>query len=153
MKRYIIYSLVIAVCALGAGASRVHAAGLSPAQIDSIISLLDSFNADQAPITSVRASLGASVSEAVVPAAAGKKAGAGCYAFKSDLVVGSKGKDVAELVKILKKEGFLGTAKHGDVFDGVLVSAVKKLQSRHNIKQTGQAGPSTRTKLGSLSGC
>ena len=62
---------------------------------------------------------------------------------------GDIGQDVLALQKYLAKEGFLSTAPTGR-FGPATVTAIKKFQKEHSIKQAGTVGPSTMEILNKL---
>lgn len=145
MKKYIVGTLLAAVLLLGAHVNSAQAAGLSSTQVASIISLLNSFDADPSTVEKVKSSLSNSTSSSNSTSA--------CAPFTRDLKVGSTGKDVGELFKLLKEKGFLKAAKKGEKFDSSTVPVIRKFQAHYGIKQTGSVGPTTRAKLAELSGC
>lgn len=68
------------------------------------------------------------------------------YTFKKNLSVGSKGKDVIELQKILKSKGFYKGPENGS-FGPLTKAAVIKYQAAHGIAKLGSVGPATRASL------
>ena len=68
------------------------------------------------------------------------------FIFKKNLSVGSKGKDVTELQKILKDKGFYKGPENGN-FGALTKAAVIKYQSAHGIAKLGSVGPATRAEL------
>lgn len=71
------------------------------------------------------------------------------YVFIRTLKYDDKGKDVLELQKILVKLGFLTATPTGH-YGAATVTAVKKLQAAHNIRQLGNVGPATEAFLNQL---
>lgn len=152
------------------------ASSLTSNQINAIISLLQSFGADQSVITNVQASL----TGITVP-----NPQTGCYTFNTNLRVGDGGQDggtrpansidadVSALVQVLSREGLLNydqTVQPGTVgsflrvsyFSEAVASAVTAFQEKYRSEilapnglshGTGYVGPSTRTKLNTLYGC
>ncbi len=70
----------------------------------------------------------------------------GSYKFSNFLGVGSSGKDVTELQKILKDEGFFSGSVTG-YYGPLTEAAVKKYQTQHGIDSFGYVGPGTRAEL------
>jgi hypothetical protein len=66
--------------------------------------------------------------------------------FRSDLRLGSKGEEVEELIKKLKKEGYY-TGNISTNYTGDVESAVKKYQKAKGLPQLGIIGPATRAVL------
>lgn len=71
------------------------------------------------------------------------------YAFLRYLGYGDKGDDVLQLQKFLLKQGFLTATPNGR-YGPATVSAIKKFQKEHSIKQTGNVGPSTKDVLNQI---
>jgi len=78
--------------------SATHVSGLSAPQIQSILDVLASFNADASVIASVRASLSGASTGSVISAAV--------QAFKSNLTTGSLGSEVKALQVYLNAHGY-----------------------------------------------
>lgn len=76
-----------------------------------------------------------------------------CYTFNTNLVFGSSGKDIDNLVEVLKIEKLLNTTP--TVFDFNVYLAVKNFQVKHKIVKygTGFVGPLTRAELNKIYGC
>ena len=71
------------------------------------------------------------------------------YIFVRYLGVGDKGEDVLKLQQILVEQKFLLATPNGYYGLGTK-AAVQKFQKYYNIKQTGNFGPSTKTKLNQI---
>ena len=71
------------------------------------------------------------------------------YIFTKNLKYNDKGADVLALQKILVKLGFLTTTPNGH-YGPATVTAVKKLQAAHKIRQLGSFGPATMALLNQL---
>lgn len=147
------FVFVIAVGLIVSGPARIaSAASLTSSQISAIISLLQSFGADQSVINNVQASLtGTPVSASAVNF---------CYNFGQNLRIGDYNSDVTNLVLALNKEGLLSGKT--DTFDEQVASAVTAFQEKYASEiltpnglgnGTGYVGPSTRVKLNALYGC
>ncbi len=86
-------------------APMAHAASLTPAQVDSIVSFLVQFGADSATIANVRSALSGGP---VTPAAGGSMTtSASCSAISQPLTIGSSGASVSALQTILVAGGHL----------------------------------------------
>ncbi|MFB6212659.1 MAG: peptidoglycan-binding protein, partial [Candidatus Magasanikbacteria bacterium] len=156
LKKAAIFGLSI-VTAIGlsgaafAAPSTAQAASLTDSQINSIVSLLKSFNADQSTISDVEASL------------RGKSTGGGdsntggttdmveCN-FNRDLYVGRSGSDVKCLQRYLNDAGFTlaesGPGSPGnetDYFGSITKSAVVEWQNAHSKQVLQPAGLSSGT--------
>ncbi len=84
--------------------------GLSSSQISAILSLLQSFNADQSIIDNVRASLVKNLNSASGQSSADNRntlSVSGAYRFTRTLVMGTVSQDVRELQKFLNNHGFI----------------------------------------------
>lgn len=124
-------SLVIGVAFVAA--PRAEAASLTAAQVQSIISLLQSFGADAGTIANVEASLtGGTPSVPSTPSAGGS------CTFTRDLTLGATGDDVTCLQKALMAAGFnipslaSGAAAYG-YFGAQTQSAVAAWQAANNV--------------------
>ena len=71
------------------------------------------------------------------------------YNFARYLGYGDSGDDVLQLQNLLLKQGFLSTKPNG-YFGPATKLAVQKFQKSHNIRQTGNIGPSTKDTLNSI---
>lgn len=77
-----------------------------------------------------------------------------CIRFNTDLTVGSTSQDVAALHSILEREGItIGGTIPGNTYSAFTSSAVRQLQGKYGIRQTGYFGPITRAKMNSLYTC
>jgi len=150
---------------LGATALPVQAAGLTPTQIAAIISLLQSFGADQSTIGNVQLALTGNSS--------GTQPQAWCHTFSQNLKVGDANSDVAALREALTREGFpveLGSSGGGypgiagqtQIFDDAVAAAVTGFQEKYASSiltpngishGTGYIGAATRARLNQLYGC
>ncbi len=126
--------------------------GLTEIQVQSILSLLASFNADQSVINSVNASLhGQSTSGATQGTLAGGT-------FMRDLKVGMTGADVKALQVFLNAHGFViaasGSGSPGNettLFGGRTRAALAKFQAANGLSPAaGYFGPKTRAKVNTL---
>jgi peptidoglycan hydrolase-like protein with peptidoglycan-binding domain len=136
--------------ALMLGPVTASAAALSAGQIQSILSLLQSFGADQATINNVSASLNGQPTTGTTPSTSGSG-----YQFKTDLTLGAKGADVIALQDILIAGGYLtmpaGVAK--GYFGTLTQSAVAKWQAAAGITPAaGYVGPKSRAALNAMGG-
>ncbi len=147
MKKYIVSAVLAFVLVLPAFVPQVKAAELSSAQINAVISLLQSFGVDQATINSVQSALG------------GTSTGTtnSCYNFSTNLGMGMNGSAVTALQNALKNDGESVTVT--GIYDEQTASAVTGFQQKYasdiltpNGLQygTGYVGVSTRAKLNSL---
>lgn len=130
----------------GVVANKAQAAALTPAQVSAIISLLQSFGADQATINNVQASL---TGQPTTPTTGGSCAAT----FTRNLTVGSTGTDVMDLQKFLNSNPDTMVAASGAGSPGMETSyfgpatkaAVVKFQTKHSVSPTsGYFGPLTR---------
>lgn len=138
----------------------VSVSGLSITQIEAIISLLQSFNADQSVIDNVRASLagGTTVSSASTGVGAAKG-----YVFAKALKTGSNNTDVKKLQLILNSDpdtkitasGAGSPGRETNYYGSLTRKAVEKFQMKYGIAKSGDqgygtVGPKTRVKLNEL---
>lgn len=125
--------------------------GLASVQIDAIISLLQSFGADQSVIDNVRVSLTGSATASVG------------YTFARTLKVGSSGADVKELQKFLNRSAdtqvsVSGTGSPGNettLLGNATSKAIGKFQLKYGIAKKGDSGfglfgPKTKAKVNEL---
>lgn len=131
----------------------VRAAGLTQAQIDAVVALLQSFGVEQATINNIQTTLGGTPSS-VVPVI-------WCHNFNMNLGVGSGGDDACALRIALQREGF-EIRDNSCRFGEEMASAVSGFQQKYVDEilkplglqyGTGYLGKSTRTKLNNLYGC
>jgi Dockerin type I domain/Putative peptidoglycan binding domain len=127
----------------------VSAASLSTAQIEAVVALLKSFNADQELITQVQNDL---VSRSNTRPT--------CYTFAANVSPGSTGPVVTTLQNVLRAEGL--TVVVTGVYDAQTTAAVTAFQEKHAseilqplglARGTGLVGAATRTTLNKLYGC
>ena len=139
----------------------VRAAGLTDSQIDAVISLVASFNADSSIVKSVESSLRGTGSadvqeqkirfEAKTGTSTASATTTDRLKLRSFLSIGSSGEEVKVLQKLLA--GDLSLYPEGLVtgFFGPLTElAVKRLQAKLKIDQVGAVGPQTLAKLNEL---
>jgi len=110
--------------------------GLSETQINAILDLLRSFNADESVITNVANAL-----HGAPMGGSGTK-----FVFTATLEVGSRGNDVTQLQSRLTLEGVYSGPITG-YFGPLTKAAVIKYQAAHGIEQVGIVGPQTRAAL------
>jgi hypothetical protein len=146
------------------------AAGLTQAQVDSILQFLASFNLDQATINDVQAALTGQPTSG--GSTGGTTTGGTCtpYVFSKNLQVGDTGADVMNLQKVLNMDpatqvATVGAGSPGSestYFGSLTKAAVIKFQDKYaadvltplNLtKGTGYVGASTRTKLNAVATC
>ena len=129
-------------------------AALTTGQVDSIISLLQSFGADTSTIANVRASLTGGT-----PVSTGGSTSSG-YTFTKDLTVGSTGTDVQMLQKFLNANGAQVSASgagspgsESTYFGNATKAAVAKWQAMKGITPSaGYFGPKTRAMVNGTGG-
>ncbi|KKU50956.1 MAG: PE-PGRS family protein [Parcubacteria group bacterium GW2011_GWA2_47_10b] len=139
-----------------------YANGLSAVQVSSILSLLQSFGADQSIIDNVRASLMGSVASGGSSASAGIGTATG-YVFAKALKTGSANTDVKKLQLILNSDPDTQIASSGvgssgnetNYYGSLTRKAVEKFQVKYGIAKSGDegygtVGPKTRAKLNDL---
>ncbi|MEK7604446.1 MAG: peptidoglycan-binding domain-containing protein [Patescibacteria group bacterium] len=119
-------------------APMVHAAALTNAQVQSILSLLTSFGADAATIANVQASLTGGT-----PVSPGNSSGSACV-FTRDLSVGSTGAEVTALQNALKAGGYMAANATGN-FGPLTKAGVVAWQNAKGITPAaGYFGPKSR---------
>lgn len=148
---------MVAAMAFTLAVPSAHAA-LTESQIQSILSLLQSFGADQSTINNVDASL-----RGTAPSGGSStpSSGASCSQFTRDLTIGSTGADVQALQKILNANGYpvaaSGAGSPGNestYFGSLTASALGKWQASKGISPAvGYFGPITRAALASSGAC
>ncbi len=117
--------------ALSTLAPVAHAAALTPAQVSSIISLLQSFGADAATIANVQASLTGGT-----PSGGGSTGGGAACSFTRDLTTGSQGTDVTCLQTWLISKGYSIPAGATGYFGAQTMAAVSAWQKASGITPT-----------------
>src|SRR5581483_11583878 len=131
---------------LAPGFAPAQAAGLTAAQIQSILSLLQSFGADQATINNVNAALNGQATTGT----GSSGAGGSCPALSRDLQQGSSGADVKALQVYLNSNASTQVAASGAgspgnetmTFGPATKAAVIKFQSAHGVTPAaGYVGP------------
>jgi len=147
MKRLRLVALVILPLFLVPQVS--SAVTLTESQIQSILSLLSSFGADQTTINNVSASLNGQPTSGTGSSSTG-------YTFSKDLTVGSTGADVMNLQKVLNGSADTQVSASGagspgnetSYFGNATKAAVIKFQTKNNISPAvGYVGPKTRATL------
>lgn len=130
-----------------------QAAGLTSGQIQSILSLLSSFGADQATINNVNAALNG---QATTGTGSGPvTTGAACPALTRSLQVGSSGSDVKALQVFLNSNVATQVAASGagspgmetSTFGPATKAAVIKFQTANGVSAIGVVGPATRAAI------
>ena len=126
-------------------APSAHAA-LTESQIQSILSLLSSFGADQSTINNVNSSLRGQASPGT-----GGGSSAAC-SFTRSLTVGSTGTDVTCLQNALMAQGHMTVAATG-YFGSITKAAVAKWQAANGVSPAvGFFGPLSQAKFNSMAG-
>ncbi len=135
-----------------------RAAALTSVQVNAILTLLQSFGADQSVISSVQATLTGTMSTSspsqpmppmgqpggMPPGQVGKML---CVALNRNLSVGSKGDDVRKLQDLLREDPDAGfTAASTGTFGPMTAKAMARFQMKNGIASstTGAVGPMTR---------
>ncbi len=119
-------------------APMAHAAGLTGAQVQAILSLLSSFGADATTIANVNAALTGGT-----PSTPTASSPSGC-SFMKDLMVGSSGSDVTCLQNMLKARGHM-IANAGGYFGPATQAGVMAWQRSMGISPaTGYFGAKSR---------
>ena len=144
MKKYTLGIVVLLAVCISPVVVQAQTKGLTDSQIQSILSLLSSFGADQSVIHNVQVSLtgGTPIIE--------KKPF--CHIFNKDLTVGNRGDDVVALNQALAASGIDTTSNSSD-FSENNAGDVVSFQAKYGIRQTGYVGPMTRAKLNALYKC
>ncbi|HVZ75738.1 MAG TPA: peptidoglycan-binding protein [Candidatus Paceibacterota bacterium] len=139
-------NIVVAVTPGAAAAvTTTTGSGLAQNKIQSIVSLLQSFGADQSVVNQVAAELGGLQTSTAAPTDATV---ANSYTFTSYLSPGDSSDEVLALQNLLAKEGYL-TATPNGYYGPATTAAVEAFQAAHGIEQLGVVGPSTRAALNS----
>ncbi len=154
MQKYtkIVFWLLLASAFLPAVAL---ASGLSSAQIQSIINLLQSFGADSATVSNVQISLNGGTptpsQSGSMPVQSGIYPGipAG-FSFSRNLSIGSAGWDVSYLKIILASENCFSVSTSNTGFGPLTQAGVMCLQNKYGISPTGVLDSATIAKLNSL---
>jgi Putative peptidoglycan binding domain len=132
-----------------------QAAGLTASQVQSILSLLSSFGADQATINNVQSALNGQATTGTTTTTTGSCS----YTFNTNLTVGSTGPDVMALQKFLNMNAATQVSLSGagspgmesSYFGPATKAALGKFQSEYGITpDAGYFGPITRAKVNSL---
>ncbi len=134
-----------------------HAGALTSDQVQAIMSLLQSFGADQSVVNNVQTALtgGQSSGQSI--------SASWCHTFNTNLRIGSSGDEVSFLQTVLQKEGLLGTTGNDKgSYDETTAAAVTGFQEKYRSDilapaglqfGTGFVGVATRAKLNALYGC
>jgi len=141
----------------GGAVLEASASSLTPQQIQSILSMLQAFGADQRTIANVQAALTGQ------PVSGGQSQGGGsqastAYTFTKDLTLGSRGPDVKALQQFLNSKGYVvarsGAGSPGnesEYFGPATRAALIKFQKDNNITPAfGYFGPKTRAVVNSM---
>jgi len=133
------------------------AAGLTAGQIQSILSLLQSFGADQATINNVNSALNGQATTGTSGSGSGSMmSGAACYSWTRDLTIGSTGADVKALQVFLNSSASTEVAASGagspgnetTSFGSLTQAALAKWQAANNVSPAaGYFGPKTRAAV------
>jgi lysophospholipase L1-like esterase len=135
--------------------SPAYAAALTPAEINSVIAVLQSFGVASSTIDNVRASLaGGPTAATTTPTIASST----CYTFTRDLELHDSGADVEALQSFLNAHGSpiapTGPGSAGqetDYFGSATYAALARFQAAHGITPaSGYFGPLTRAAVASL---
>jgi len=148
---------LVAAMVMTLAAPAAHAA-LTESQIQSILSLLSSFGADQTTIDNVNASLRGQPSPG---SGSSGSAGASCSQFTRDLTLGSTGADVQALQNLLNSNGFQVAASgagspgnESEYFGALTQAALAKWQAAKGVNPpAGYFGPLTRAAFASSGVC
>jgi len=143
----------------GSAVLEASASSLTPQQIQSILSMLQAFGADQGTIANVQAALtGQPVSGGQSQSQGGSSQTSTAYTFTKNLTLGSKGPDVKALQQFLNSKGYI-VAKSGagspgnesEYFGPATKAALIKFQRDNNITPAyGYFGPKTRAVVNSM---
>ena len=143
----------------------IYASGLSSTQVNAIIALLQSFNADQSVIDKVKMSLSGAV-KTTGSSVSGGTTGIGIakgYVFAKSLKTGNTNTDVKMLQLILNSSSDTQISASGagspgnetNYYGSLTRKAVEKFQVKYGIAKSGEpgygtVGPMTRAKLNEL---
>lgn len=120
-----------------------QASSLTSAQISAIVSLLQSFGADQTTITGVESALGGTATPS-----------SSCVNLTRNLTLGMTGSDDTNLQNYLIAQGYLPAGNNAGYYGYLTASAVGQLQlklgivSSQNDSAYGITGPKTRAAIG-----
>ena len=143
------------VLAFSAFAPVAHAAGLTEAQIQAIIQMVQSFGVDAGTVANVNASLRG---QAITPS---PTTGGACPALSRSLQQGISGADVLELQVFLNgystdtRVSISGAGSPGSettYFGPATHAAVVKFQAKNNVSPIGIVGPQTRAAIVAVCG-
>ena len=124
--------------------SSSETSNLSQTQIQSILSVLQSFGADQSVINSVSAALGEQTTTITASASS-----ATSDVFNTYLSPGITNNQVTELQNLLAKLGFFSGTATG-YYGSETENAVIAFQAAHGISQLGVVGPATQAALNTI---
>src|SRR3989344_8342766 len=148
------FSMILSLF-VGVGVQTASAA-LTQAQVDSIISLLQSFGADASTINNVRTSLTGGT-----PTGGGGTPSTGGFVFNNNLSLGMTHSDVLQLQLVLNADSATQVSTSGagspgnetNYFGTRTRAAVINFQAKYGISpQSGFVGPLTRQELNSMGG-
>lgn len=156
----LVTGVAVALALMGAVAiAPAQAAGLTQTQIQSIVSLLASFGADQATINNVTAALNGQATPGNSGGSSNPNAGT-CPALSRDIQQGSSGADVKSLQVFLNGAGFSvaasGAGSMGNetmTFGPATKAAVAKFQAAKGVSPAaGYVGAKTRAAIAATCG-
>jgi len=125
-------------------ASSAHAAALTDSQIQSILSLLQSFGADQTAVNNVNTALHGQ-------STAGSIAGGNIPALLITLRQGATGDDVRVIQALLAADpDVYPQGLITGIYGPLTTAAVKRFQNKHSLEQVGHVGPKTLKELNKL---
>src|SRR3989344_1656337 len=144
-KKFVARAVGLAlVLSMGFGIGTASAASLTTEQVSAIISLLQSFGADQSTISNVQATLTGGT-----PTGGGSTPSGAC-SFTRDLSMGVRGDDVTCLQVYLNAGGHLSVSATG-YFGSLTKAAVMKWQSANGVSPaSGYFGSISKAKYSSL---
>ncbi|MEK7176583.1 MAG: peptidoglycan-binding protein, partial [Patescibacteria group bacterium] len=166
MKNKNFSAMVLSVAILGAvtlTAGSVYAAGLTQAQINAIVGLLQSFGAEQSVINNVQVSLSGGTPSVPTTSTTTTLPASECYRLSTGMWVGlsdrEAGNEVSRLQKFLRAQGDFTYSEITGFYGPATEEAVRRFQSRSGIVSSGNAentgygvvGPSTRAKIAAIS--
>ncbi len=123
---------------------------LSQSQVQSILSLLQSFGADQSTINGVSVALGGGQAAGSGTTVSASSAESG-DTFTKYLSLGVTDTEVSDLQNVLIAQGLFSGSATG-YYGPLTEKAVRAFQRAHNLTQLGVVGPGTRAALNALSG-
>ena len=130
MKKY----FVIATFVFVLSTNLLFAKGLSDFQVSAILSLLKSFGVEQSVATKVEKALRG---DTLVSELAANIVDSVCPKISRNLALGSRGSDVAELQRFLKKQGFYSYPEITGYYGPVTMKAVQAFQRAQGVVLSG----------------